>query len=124
MMTATEQAVHVFSMKVLVIHTLRINVKSLAAEAKINRQEMRRCGPHYRCSLSHHRREDLRDAARITHLALNFVRGTPYKSVEQKPDKYIPLGPVMMTSPGRLFPKRWDGNWNWTPDSVSEATFS
>jgi molybdopterin biosynthesis enzyme len=23
--------------------------------------------------------------------------------------------PPMMTSPGRLFPRCWNGNWHWTP---------
>ena len=89
MMTATKEAVHVFSSKIRAVHTLRVNSKSLAAEAKIIRQEAKRCGPYYYFGLDHHRRGRLREEARVTHLALAFIRGTPYKSVEQKTNKPV-----------------------------------
>ena len=83
-MEAQVMKTYEYDWKVAAIHKLRINVKSLAAEAKIIRQEARRCGACYEMELTLHRRGRLREEARYTHLALAFVRGRPYKSVERK----------------------------------------
>jgi hypothetical protein len=72
-----------FSTKVEAIHALRVNVKSLAAEARIIRQEDRRAGPGYREKLDYHRRGRLREESRYAQLALAFIRGRAYKTVEQ-----------------------------------------
>jgi hypothetical protein len=71
-----------FDPKVAAIHTARVNVKSLAAEAKIIRKEERRCGSVYRNLLSHHRRTRLREEARYAHLALAYLRGRAYRTIE------------------------------------------
>jgi hypothetical protein len=70
--------------KVSAIHRLRVNVKSLAAESRIIRQEERRCGGAYRDELSLHRRGRLREESRYAQLALAFVRGRAYKTVERE----------------------------------------
>ena len=65
------------------IHYLRVNVKSLAAEARFIRAEMSKTrDPSVRESLSHHRKTRLKDDARLAHLALTFVRGKPYRRAE------------------------------------------
>ena len=70
--------------KVSAIHRLRVNVKSLAAEAKIIRAEERRAGCTYRDELHLHRTGRLREEARYAQLALAFVRGKAYKTVERE----------------------------------------
>jgi hypothetical protein len=71
-----------YNSKVAAIHKLRVNIKSLTAEAKIIRQESRRAGPGYRESLVLHRRGRLREEARYTHLALAYLRGRTHKQAE------------------------------------------
>lgn len=78
-----ETKTYTYDWKVAAIHKLRVNIKSLAAEAKIIRREARRAGNFYSWQLTEHRRGRLRQEARITHLALAFVRGRAYRSVEQ-----------------------------------------
>jgi len=65
--------------------TLKINVKSLAEEARINRLEAARTddGPTF-CALVEHRRGPLRREARHSQLALAFLRRRPYKRCEPK----------------------------------------
>lgn len=70
--------------KVAAIHSLRINVKSLAAEARFIRKEEKRCGPSYRSSLSFHRILNVRQEAMHAQLALAFLKGRQYRAVEQK----------------------------------------
>jgi hypothetical protein len=70
--------------KVAAIHKLRVNVKSLAAEARVIRHEAERCGTVYRDALTSHRRGRLREEARYAQLALAFYRSRPYRTVEQK----------------------------------------
>ena len=70
------------------IHTLRINVKSLSSEAKINRAEAKKVRAYDRWVLNHHRTGVLRQEARYTHLALAFTRARPYKQVEAKVREY------------------------------------
>ena len=67
------------------IHKLRVNVKSLAAEAKIIRDEIKRASTtEARHALHDHRMTRVRPQARLAHLALAFTRGIPYKVVEPK----------------------------------------
>lgn len=67
------------------VHKLRINVKSLAFEARAIRQELSRVrDADTKGYLSYHRMSRLRPEARLAHLALAFVKGTPYKVAEQK----------------------------------------
>lgn len=71
-----------FDNRVMAIHRLRVNVKSLAAEAKIIRRETQRCGYQYEQILVNHRRGYLREEARYAQLALAYVRGVPRIIVE------------------------------------------
>ncbi len=65
------------------VHKLRVNVKSLAAEAKFIREEIKRAKtPEARNALHDHRMLRVRPEARLAHLALAFVKGQPYKNVE------------------------------------------
>lgn len=67
------------------IRKLRINVKSLAAEARFNRIEKHKASKGWiKWDLDHHRTGPLRHEARITQLAYAFVRGVPYRVVENK----------------------------------------
>lgn len=59
-----------------------MNVKSLAAEARIIRKEEQRCGGNYRYMLYEHRVGYLRLESRLAGLALAYVKGTPYAAVE------------------------------------------
>lgn len=79
----------VFENRVAAIHRLRVNVKSLAAEAKIIRAEEQRASHLYRSLLSAHRRGQLRDECRYANLALAYVRGRAYKSVEGPNSKRV-----------------------------------
>lgn len=71
-----------YNSKVAAIHKLRVNIKSLSAEARIIRQESRRAGPGYREQLTLHRRGRLREEARYTHLALAYLRGRTHQQAE------------------------------------------
>lgn len=73
-----------YDRKIEATHCLRVNIKSLAAEAKIIRREERRAGPSYRICLSAHRKGRLREESRVAQLALAFLRGRPYREVEFK----------------------------------------
>lgn len=74
---------------VLAIHTLRVNIKSLAAESRFIRQETARCGLEYKNALAYHRRGKVRDESRYSHLALGFLRGRTYKQIENKSAKPV-----------------------------------
>ena len=67
--------------------TLRVKAKSLAAEARIIRHEEYRAKRIWDTetlnSLHSHRVKVVRHWSRITHLALAYLKGTPYLSVEQ-----------------------------------------
>lgn len=69
--------------RVMAIHKVRCNIKSLAAEAKIIRQEERRAGLEYRAALTCHRRGRLREEARYAYLALGYLRRRAYTQVER-----------------------------------------
>lgn len=66
------------------IATLRVNYKSLSAELRAIRQEIKKVGGERAGSLQMHRDSKVRPEARITNLALAAVRGTPYCAVERK----------------------------------------
>jgi len=67
------------------VHQLRVNVKSLAAEARYIREEIQRAKTQEaRELLSAHRTQRLKPESRLAHLALAFIRNTPYKKVEPK----------------------------------------
>lgn len=83
-MIAKTEKTYPYEKKVAAIHKLRVNIKSLASEASFIRREEKRCGIAYQWELSSHRRGRLREESRYTHLALAFVRGRTYSSVEQK----------------------------------------
>lgn len=83
MATVESKKVYPYDGRVAAIHILRVNVKSLAAEAGIIRKEARRCGIQYEMQLTLHRRTYLRRAARVAQLSLAFVRGRPYRTVEK-----------------------------------------
>ena len=62
---------------------LKINVKSLAAEARFNRLEKNRASVGWiKWELDAHRTGPLRQEARVAQLAYAFVRGVPYRVVE------------------------------------------
>jgi len=75
--------VHTFDARIAAIHQARVNVKSLAAEARFIRHEENRCGSVYRDMLTLHRKLYLRSEARYAQLALAFLRNKPYKTVEK-----------------------------------------
>jgi hypothetical protein len=65
------------------VHQLRVNVKSLAAESRIIRQEIALAyTPECKNALAAHRQQRVKPEARYAQLALAFVRGVPYKQVE------------------------------------------
>jgi len=73
------------TMKIVAKHKLRVNVKSLAAESRFIRHEMRRTrNPEVKATLACHRALRVKPEARLAHLALAFVKGVPYRHVEQK----------------------------------------
>lgn len=73
-----------FDNRILAIHQLRVNIKSLAAEAKIIRREVKRCSLLYISALTEHRKGSLRAEARYAQLAMGFIRNCEYKSIENK----------------------------------------
>lgn len=85
-----------FSQKVYAIHRLRVNIKSLAAESIIIRKECKRCSLEYLNEMVLHRRGRLREEARLSHLALGFIRGRPYKEIESKAK--VPIDAEKLTS--------------------------
>ena len=84
---------------------LKIKAKSLAAEALLIRREERKQLGHARWSkaagnqqdaataywtyqrLHNHRKHEVRNEARWTHLARAFIKGLPYSAVETKPTR-------------------------------------
>lgn len=65
---------------------LKVKIKSLAAEAKIIRQEEKK-NKDMRLGLAHHRKTVVRDEARHTLLAYAFIRGRAYTTVEHQDSK-------------------------------------
>lgn len=68
----------------------RVNVKSLAAEAKIIRKEMTKVKTYQKEMLYHHKLEKVRPEARIAQLALGYLRNKP-RSVIEKTSKAIDI---------------------------------
>jgi hypothetical protein len=56
-------------------HKARVNIKSLAAEAKFIRQETAKAKEENRASLIEHRRGRLREEARMAQLVLCYLNG-------------------------------------------------
>lgn len=75
--------------RVFAIHRLRVNVKSLAAESRLIRQEEKRCGLIYVELLRFHRINELREESRYAGLALAFIRGRKYSEVENKGSRSV-----------------------------------
>lgn len=96
----TKEKTYVYDPKVSAIHRLRVNVKSLAAEAKLIRHEERRAGYQYQTELALHRRGRLRMEARYSQLALAFLRGRPYASVERGG---MASGPILFAKVSRFY---------------------
>ena len=83
----------------LAIRKLRINIKSLTAEARAIRYEIRaalKSGWNYSkvCDLHWHRITRVRREARLAHLALAFIKGVPRSVVERKA-KNTPFPPFL-----------------------------
>jgi hypothetical protein len=67
------------------IHALRVNVKSLAAESRYIRQEISRAKDlEAKSRLACHRAWRVKPESRLAQLALAFVRGREYRTVELK----------------------------------------
>lgn len=67
----------------LEIHIARVNVKSLAAEAAIIRQEMAKTkDPLVKSRLWNHKTLKVKPEARLAHLALGFLKGIPRSKIE------------------------------------------
>lgn len=81
--------VNVYENKIAAIHRLRVNVKSLACEARLIRCEERRCGELYRQELRLHRIGRLREEARYAQLALAYARHQPYNRSEAAGSKPV-----------------------------------
>jgi hypothetical protein len=87
------------------IHHLRVNVKSLAAEARFIRQEIKRArSREAKESLTAHRTGRLKPESRLAQLALAYVRSTPYKRAEAATKN--PVEASVLTKKIRRF--RWD----------------
>lgn len=87
------------------VHQLRVNVKSLAAEARFIREEMKRATTaEARNALSIHRMVRLKPEARLAHLALAFVRGVPYSVVEN----HAASAPVIASLHAKIKRFVWD----------------
>lgn len=62
---------------------LKIKAKSLAAEARIIRKEENKLSGLRKHALSEHRKGTVRRHARATFLAIAYLKGRPYKTVEK-----------------------------------------
>lgn len=63
---------------------LRIKIKHLAEEARINRAEAKRARGMVKWDLNHHRKTVIRLHSRHNLLAYGLVRGVPYEVIELK----------------------------------------
>jgi hypothetical protein len=68
-------------MNTRLIH-LKIKVKSLGAEAVINRQEAKKWKGEVKQDLNNHRMGVLREHTRLNHLAYGLLRNVPYNCME------------------------------------------
>ena len=62
---------------------LRVKVKSLAEEARIIRREASKTKGTLKLELQAHRRDVVRPAARVAHLALGFIKGRTLEQMER-----------------------------------------
>lgn len=85
------------------IHALRVNIKSLAAEARLIRGEIHRTrDAAVKNQLAAHRVHRLRPESRLAHLALAFLRHRDYRTVENR--TYRPVDPVRLALKLSRFP--------------------
>lgn len=77
------------------IRHLKVKVKSLAAEARIIRQEERRSKGPLRESLAEHRRGVVRNEARHSQIAYALLRGKPYDEIEGTNSKPFDIKKVL-----------------------------
>jgi len=70
-------------------HKLKVKSKTLAAESRIIREEERKTFGEFRDTLYLHRVNVVRDEARTTHIAITFLKGKKYKTIEssRRPEK-------------------------------------
>jgi hypothetical protein len=72
------------------VHKLRVNVKSLMAEARFIREEIRLAKTmDAKNELAVHRMTRVKPEARLAQLALAFVKSVPYKVVEQRTNRPV-----------------------------------
>jgi chromosomal replication initiation ATPase DnaA len=70
-------------MNKITLQSLRVNVKSLAAETRIIREELnKQYDSEVRASLQQHKAKKVKPESRLAHLSLAFIKGTKYKSAE------------------------------------------
>ena len=78
------------------IYRLRVNIKSLAEESRIIRHEMSKTTDvEYLNDLRWHKVDRVRKEARLAQLALAFIKGRSYKSVEAHTKN--PVCPLALT---------------------------
>lgn len=77
----------------LAVHKLRVNVKSLSAEAKFIRQEIKRAADvDHKNALAYHRSQRVKPESRLAQLAMAYLRGRPYRSAEAKTHNQVLFG--------------------------------
>lgn len=96
------------------VHALRVNVKSLAAEARLIREEIRKArNPEAKASLACHRSWRVKPESRLAQLALAYVKGVPYRVVERTAK--TPVDSAKLTNKLSRFTNHVDANVvrNW-----------
>jgi len=94
MATCESQSTHLFGSSYYANRAkLRVKIKSLAAEATIIRKEEKKYDGQSpeRATLRLHRIVDVREESRAAQLAYAYLRCKPYKSIEQKAGRPIPV---------------------------------
>lgn len=75
---------HYKEQKLKAISTLRINIKSLAAESTFIRKEIKRSRNEFvKGCLNSHRTDHVRSESRHTQLSLGAIKGVPYEIIER-----------------------------------------
>lgn len=91
-----------FDFRKMAIRQLRVNVKSLSAELRFIRHEMRKArNSDERGSLQSHRAVKVKPESRLAHLALAYVRKAPYRTVESSTKN--PVSHVALASKVKRF---------------------
>lgn len=98
---------------------LKVKIKSLTAESSIIRQETARAPKSIRSELSHHRRTEVRQAARSTGLAYAFIRGKSYRDCEAK--ALTPPDWKEVTRMVRKYGVRWQSPQPYAEFKAAEA---